>query len=88
MRPSVAGAVALINGAAQGGRSRDHRAMLPRLLPRPRSRRAGNFTRPLLPQRVARSPRGEISAFMIEIARRHSRAGMAGAHPAPQEKRQ
>jgi hypothetical protein len=31
---------------------------------------------------------GEISALMIEIALRHPGAGMAGAHPAPQEKRQ
>jgi hypothetical protein len=49
---------------------------------------AVSFTRPLLPQPVARSPRGKISAPMIEIALRHPRAGMAGAHPAPQEKRQ
>jgi hypothetical protein len=83
--PFVAGAVALINGATQGGRSRDHRAMSPRLLPR--SRRDGQFPS-LLPQPAARSARGEISALMIEIARRHPRAGMAGAHPAPQEKRQ
>jgi hypothetical protein len=47
---------------------------------------AGNFTRPLLPETAARSPRGEVSAFMIEIALRHPRAAMAGAPPAPLEK--
>jgi len=47
---------------------------------------AGNFTRPLLPETVVRIPRGEVSAFMIEIALRHPRAAMAGAHPAPLEK--
>lgn len=60
------------------------------LLARPsvRATAAGNFTRPLVPQPIARSPRGEISAPMIEVALSHLRAGMAGAHPAPQEKRQ
>ena len=37
-------------------------------VPLVRAAAAGNFTRPLLPQPVARSPRGKISAPMIEIA--------------------
>jgi len=70
-----------------GGRTSGLRSHFLRV-PLVRAAAAGNFTRPLLPQPVARSPRGKISAPMIEIALRHPRAGMAGAHPAPQEKRQ
>jgi hypothetical protein len=69
-----------------GGRAHIRPSLRPLPVPLYPAATAGNFTRPLLPETVVRIPRGEVSAFMIEIALRHPRAAMAGAHPAPLEK--
>jgi len=69
-----------------GGRAHIQPSLRPLPVPLYRAATAGNFTRPLLPETGVRIPRGEVSAFMIEIALRHPRAAMAGAHPAPLEK--
>ena len=70
-----------------GGRAGAHPAFAQTLArPSVPGRHGGQFHSSILPETGVRIPRGEVSAFMIEIALRHPRAAMAGAHPAPLEK--